>query len=123
MFPFLFKRIHYQNLQGYKARFHKKTKQFYAQDENRNSYGKRTLTLTDTGIIEKTAFGESTVKWEGIEKIAIEEDYIFIYLTATSALVIRNESIKGNTPQEFEKRLISMAEEFVTEKKAVAPNA
>jgi len=60
----------------------------HKEGQNRGRLGRHTMTLTPDGIVDTTEFGEERHTWSVVEKIAEDENYVFIYMSATSAHVI-----------------------------------
>ena len=53
-----------------------------------NSFGKITIELNDKGIVETTDNGESTTKWNGIDKLGESKDYFFLYMDSLKAYIV-----------------------------------
>ncbi len=60
----------------------------YKEGQNRSMIGRHTMTLGPDGVVDTTEFGEERHVWSVVEKIAEDENYVFIYLSATSAHVV-----------------------------------
>ena len=55
---------------------------------NKAIWGKHNITINDQELAETTEVGESRCRWSGVERVAENEDYIFIYVSTASAHVI-----------------------------------
>jgi hypothetical protein len=50
--------------------------------------GEHELTLTDAGMISKSAISEATRKWNALFRIVSTRNYLFMYVNETSALIV-----------------------------------
>ena len=60
----------------------------YSNRENSGVIGRHFLAIGPEGVTEKSAVGESTTAWIGIEKIEADEKYLFIYTGPLQAHII-----------------------------------
>lgn len=58
------------------------------EGKNKSTIGKHRLSVGQRGIMDLTAFSEQCTTWQGVERIADNEEYIFLYINAISAHVI-----------------------------------
>jgi hypothetical protein len=58
------------------------------EGENKAIWGEHRLTISEDELFEKTAVGETHLRWNGVERVAESDGYIFIYSSTTSAFVI-----------------------------------
>ncbi len=70
------------------------------EGKNKGTFGQHTLKLSQDGVVETTEVGETRASWAGIERVAENETYIFIYLSSTSAHVIPKRSFASATQAE-----------------------
>lgn len=70
----------------------KQTLRFYKEGANKHYIGKHTLTLAAEGITETTEYGEQKTKWSGVEKVALSDKHIYIYIASVQAFVIPVDS-------------------------------
>ena len=66
----------------------KQIKQIYGEGQNRALFGHHHVRLLADRIEVTTEFSRGEVKWAGVEKIAQDEHYVFIYVSALNAYVI-----------------------------------
>ncbi len=78
-------------LEPYTARF------FYSAKTVKASLGRRTLQVTDGGIREQHADGESVTYWKSIDRVVDAEQMALIYFSPIQAFIIpKNHVIEGN---------------------------
>ncbi|MFC1746226.1 YcxB family protein [Candidatus Riflebacteria bacterium] len=61
---------------------------YYDEEDYKKMAGKVSITLSPDYIQIVDEDSESKTKWSGVQKIAVTEDYAFIYLTPISAQVL-----------------------------------
>jgi hypothetical protein len=54
----------------------------------RGQLGRHRVVLSETGVVESTAVGESRTSWAGVDRIEQDAQYIFIYTAPVAAHVI-----------------------------------
>jgi hypothetical protein len=59
------------------------------------------LELTGTSLIERTIYGETTTKFEAVERVVDAGDFTFIYLTALSAHVAPRHAVSEGDYDKF----------------------
>ena len=74
-------------LLGFVSMFSKQNKAFVTE---------HTITLSDDSIKEETAFGNSELKWNGVQSLKVTGSYIFIYVSKNSAHVIPVKAFQSN---------------------------
>lgn len=57
--------------------------------------GRHEMTISPDMFSSKNDTGEGKYNWQTVEKIDVTKDYIFIYVTPVSALIIPGRSFKG----------------------------
>jgi len=55
---------------------------------DRGQLGKHRVVVSETGLVESTAVGESRTSWAGVDRIEQNQQYIFIYTSAAAAHMI-----------------------------------
>jgi hypothetical protein len=60
----------------------------------RGQLGRHRLVLTQDGLVESTAVGESRTSWAGIDRVEQNRDYIFIYTAPAAAHVIPKRAFR-----------------------------
>ncbi|MBU3143700.1 YcxB family protein [Clostridium sp. CF012] len=58
------------------------------EGENTDMLGKRSLTLTEKGIIDCSTLSESKTDWSVIEKITQTQKHIFIFISSVAAYIL-----------------------------------
>jgi hypothetical protein len=66
----------------------------------RGQLGKHRVVLTDDGLLESTAVGESRTSWAGVNRVEHNAEYIFIYTSPAAAQVIPKRAFKGTQQAE-----------------------
>ena len=61
----------------------------------RGQLGRHTLSLSEDGLIERTAVGESRTAWTGVDRVEQDRAYIFIYTSAAAAHVIPKRAFRS----------------------------
>ena len=56
--------------------------------DNKSILGKRVLEISDKGIIYKNIAGEGSYNWQSIIRIEENDQYIFLYQSSTSAIIL-----------------------------------
>jgi hypothetical protein len=60
--------------------------------------GRHTIVVSEHGLVERSAVGESRTSWGGVDRIEQDPNYIFIYTAPAAAHVIPKRAFKD--PQE-----------------------
>jgi hypothetical protein len=60
--------------------------------------GRHRIVLSDDGVVETTAVGESRTSWAGVDRIEQNPEYIFIYTSPPSAHVVPKRAF-GNVQE------------------------
>jgi YcxB-like protein len=55
---------------------------------DRGQLGRHRLVLTEEGLTESTAVGETRTRWSGVDRVEQSADYIYIYTSPAAAHVI-----------------------------------
>jgi len=67
---------------------------------DKGQLGRHTVRLEDTAVVESTAVGDQRISWNGIDRIEYDPDYIYIYTTPMSALVIPKRAFTSSVEAE-----------------------
>ena len=67
-------------------------RKLYSEGENKGTIGKHTMVVNPDSLVDITEYGEFSIKWNAINKIESDENYIFIYISSVSAHVIPKKS-------------------------------
>src|SRR5215208_1343974 len=60
----------------------------------RGQLGRHKLVVTESGVVESTAVGESRTSWAGVDRIEQNPQYIFIYTSPAAAHVIPKRAFR-----------------------------
>jgi hypothetical protein len=66
----------------------RRIRKLLSEGDNKAFFGHQTITVSPEGLFSKTQVGESKLNWTAIDKVVQNGDYIFIYNSAVSAIVI-----------------------------------
>jgi hypothetical protein len=81
----------------YKRNIYKTIRRLYEEQDMKGFICEHILRINEEEIVEKTNVNERKDKWHGVSKIAIENDYAFIYVGAIQAHIVpRNNMIDGD---------------------------
>jgi hypothetical protein len=73
--------------------------------------GKHRMVVSEDGLIESTAVGESRISWAGVDRIEQNPEYIFIYTSALGAHVIPKRAFRDTQEAEdFYRRVLVFTE-------------
>ncbi len=76
------------------ARMDKNARRVYESGQNKTLREMTTLTISPDHIESQSSLLESRMKWPLVEKVAIEQDYIFIFVSANQAIIIPNRAFQ-----------------------------
>ena len=77
-------------------------RRIYSNRENSGVIGSHFLAIEPKGVSEKSAVGESTTNWIGVERIEQDEKYLFIYIGPLQAHIIPKRAFaSGQEADEF----------------------
>jgi hypothetical protein len=65
---------------------------FIWQAKHKNILGEHELSITDQGLVSKSATGEGLVKWAGLHKVVSTPKYLLIYLNESMVKVVPKRS-------------------------------
>jgi hypothetical protein len=72
--------------------------------------GRHAVELTAEGVIESTAVGESRTTWSGVHRVEKDDDYLYVYVAASSAHVIPRRAFASGEDEKFYELARSRAE-------------
>lgn len=55
---------------------------------DRGQLGRHRLVLSEDGLFESTAVGESRTRWAGVDRVEQDRDYIYIYTSPAAAHIV-----------------------------------
>lgn len=58
------------------------------EGRNRTLLGKQRVTLSPEGITKSSDFDRTTVAWSGVERVIKDQDYLFVYISALTAIIV-----------------------------------
>jgi hypothetical protein len=61
---------------------------------DRGQLGKHKVVVTEAGLVESTAVGESRTSWAGVDRVEQNPEYIFIYTSPAAAHVIPKRAFR-----------------------------
>jgi hypothetical protein len=64
------------------------TRKIYSESESKGVLGNHFIAIGPEGVRERSAVGESTTAWDGIERIEDDERYLFLYTGPLQAHVV-----------------------------------
>jgi len=64
------------------------------EGDNKLMFAPTKIIIKETEIEDISDYAKTTVKWEAIEKIAVNENYIFLYANANQAYIIPKRSFQ-----------------------------
>jgi hypothetical protein len=75
----------------------KRILQLYAEGRDRGIVGRHTLSLTATGVTDKTSFGKTVTTWREVRKAVATHEYVFIYVSDTVAHIVPRRAFPDQT--------------------------
>ena len=79
----------------YRWAVRRRIRKLVGEGENRSFLCRHTVRLTDEGLHAESEVSEGKILWAGIERIAENDDYLFIYTGAAIGLVIPKARIES----------------------------
>lgn len=71
-----------------------KTKKTLDEGDNSGLLGKHKIILNDEGLHCTLPLSEQKIQWAGIKKVIETNDYLFLYVTSVSAIIIPKKKIE-----------------------------
>jgi hypothetical protein len=68
---------------------------------DKGQLGTHKIVLTDSGVVETTAVGESHTSWAGVDRVEQSSDYIFIYTSHAAAHIIPKRAFSESQAEPF----------------------
>ena len=86
----------------------RRVRKMLKEGNNENLFARRKIIISDKGVLERSSFGETNMKWKQIDKVEEIVDYIYIYISSVSAHIIpkrvfRDENEKQTFIKEIQK--------------------
>jgi hypothetical protein len=66
----------------------KRVLQLFAEGKSKGMLGSHKLSLTSTGVTDKTGFGTTETAWRNVRKVVSTNEYVFIYISDTAAHIV-----------------------------------
>jgi hypothetical protein len=66
----------------------RKIRKLLEEGDNKNMLGSHRLILREDEVLETCSTAESRIKWQAVERIEENNDYIFLYVSAVSAHIL-----------------------------------
>ena len=71
-------------------------RKIYSEKESKGVLGKHSIAIRADGVTERSAVGESRTGWEGIERIAADGQYVYLYIGPLQAHVIPKRAFQND---------------------------
>lgn len=84
----------------YKKSLAKSVNKMLDEGKNNGFLGMRSLTFSDEGITQVSEAGETKNNWNVVERLAITDNYIFIYIASVMAYVVPDRVFSDATERE-----------------------
>ena len=92
---------------GVRRRLRRVVRKLYREGSNKALNGRHRLRLSDDGIHSSCPTDDSTIRWTGISKIEFTPDYLYIYMTAVSAVIVPRARVTLGDFNQFQDELRS----------------
>jgi hypothetical protein len=96
-----------------KTGLHKTLKKLYEEEDTTGFFCKHRLVINDEEIVETTDVSERKDRWVGVSKIAVEDDYAFIYIGPLQAHIIPRKGLLEGDFDAFVEAAVNYREEAV----------
>ncbi len=84
----------------------RRVRKMLKEGNNENLFARRKIIISDKGVLERSSFGETNMKWKQIDKVEEIVDYIYIYISSVSAHIIPKRIFRDeNEKQMFIKEI------------------
>jgi hypothetical protein len=78
----------------YRVAMARRLRKLYREGENRGLAGAHVLITDDEGFTSKGQMGEGKLKWAVVERTVEDKDYLYVYISAVSALIIPKRAFR-----------------------------
>ncbi|PJZ53295.1 YcxB family protein [Leptospira adleri] len=95
---FLFDRLYFWRLRS-------NVNKMLREKENKGMIGKQKITLTDDLLVFETSLSSAQFKLGSISELVETKDYLFLYVSSLSALIIPRSSFQNSDKEEFLKEI------------------
>jgi hypothetical protein len=68
---------------------------------DKGQLGTHRIVLSDSGVVETTAVGESHTSWRGVDRVEQNSDYIFIYTSHAAAHIVPKRAFSESEAERF----------------------
>jgi hypothetical protein len=91
-------------------------KSLYKAGPDKNIFGSYTVALSPECIVRSSEFGDIRTRWDGVERIERDSDFIFIYNGSSSAYIIPRRAFDSDESMtRFLNAAISFKQQFVAQ--------
>ena len=84
-----------------KRSWHKSTKKLYSEGKNRGFVGWHDLLATEDSLISSGDMGETKLSWQVVERVESTPEFVFLYVSAMSAIIIPRARVTEGNVDEF----------------------
>jgi len=67
------------------------------EDESRGAVGKHRLSVTNNAVTDKAGSGKTMTRWSDVKKVVLMDNYVFIYVSDTSAHIVPKRAFPDET--------------------------
>jgi len=82
------------------ANIRKHAKKQMKESSYSKSYGEYNLGISDSGIQSSSPLGESSYSWDGVDRVEMSDDYLYIFLAGPMGYPIRIDQIGRDSASE-----------------------
>ena len=79
---------------AYRRRFRKIVSGMVSEGKNRELFNRRRVTTSIEGISEISDLAQRSFSWPAIDKVACNDDYVFVYTSALNAIIVPRRALK-----------------------------
>lgn len=84
------------------------------EGSNRGLFGRHRVTISPEAITDSSEFGNSSTAWLAVERVAMDDDYAFVYTSALTAIVVPRRAFTASGAfEEFVSAAIGYREKTV----------
>jgi hypothetical protein len=71
-----------------KRSMRKRVLELFVQGQSKGIVGSHTLSVTSTGVSDKTGFGRTETAWADVKKVVATSQYVFVYISDATAHIV-----------------------------------
>jgi hypothetical protein len=86
---------------GFRRSAERHARRMYAEGANKGVLGPRELELVGNDLISRSAYAESRLRLEIVERVVTDEDYTFIFINAVTAYIIPHDTVSEGNLEKF----------------------